>query len=345
MKVVPYINGRIFDIGVKSWNSESEQAACKAESGDLFIEEYGNDVKFSVMCPATQFWQHLLAGVSGKVVTDFNVAGVYIDQIGAADPVACFDPNHIHPPGGGSSWTTGYRALLSQVRSSVGPDKLLVTESNVEQLIGSVDTFLSLPAYSGDLDEIVPAFQYMYSNGLFVSAGAEFFELDVLMDNGEIFVKKLMKQFLFGSQLGWFSIGESSQLPSMQILDALEDTRNEIVLQAMQRLVRLRTEPLVNAVLGRGSIILEADPWTYAWQLEEHILRIQCNPTLKAKSLVVHDTARSLVRILRDMQWIGTNHRSVREGLVSLDIPAYACSVVHSKALADFDNRVVLVTS
>jgi hypothetical protein len=68
VKVAPYINGRIFDMGTDSWKAnhgEAQKAAAKNNNAifnatqsnlTLYEESYGSKAKFAVMCPDTDYW-------------------------------------------------------------------------------------------------------------------------------------------------------------------------------------------------------------------------------------------------------------------------------------------------
>lgn len=119
--VAPYINGRIFDIGIEKWKDDNAILyACKnvtatlnSNNYSIYGETYGSGASFAgnnnetihihnvimiylntyiyvciyilVMCPYTNYWQTTLIDVVEQLVTD-GVDAVYIDQIGAAEP-------------------------------------------------------------------------------------------------------------------------------------------------------------------------------------------------------------------------------------------------------------------
>ena len=97
VKVAPYVNGRIFDTGTKSWkenNMQGKRASAKFAApflgGDKnltgYIESYGSKVDFALMCPNATFWQEEMAKVVGTLAEGYDTDGVYIDQIAAAAP-------------------------------------------------------------------------------------------------------------------------------------------------------------------------------------------------------------------------------------------------------------------
>ena len=238
VRVAPYINGRIFDKGTASWtadNNAAQSAAAKkaapalgGENLGLYDESYGSLAKFAVMCPHTSLWQRTLAEVVDKLANTFGTDGIYIDQIAAAGPRPCWDPAHSHTLGGGDHWVTGYTEMLRQVRTAAGSDKILLTESNSEPFMNGINLFLTLVGFAtGDLPGgpgttvMVPAFQAVYG-GYVLPVGAEFFQADFVDPN--VFAAKIAAQYVFGAQLGWFSLGgRDNQHPSMGIHELLLD--------------------------------------------------------------------------------------------------------------------------
>ena len=239
--VVPYINGRIFDKGTGTWGTVGAAAAAKRATPAVvseqqlstYEESYGSEAKFAVMCPASKSWQTTIAEVVDKLTNTYGVDGVYIDQIAAAGPAPCWDPSHNHSLGGGDHWVSGYTAMLDMARHFAGNDKVLLTEANAEPFMGrGINLFLTLTGFaSGSFPSaptggttpanvIVPAFQSVYG-GYVLPMGAEFFRNDFLPDP-DVFAAKVAVQFVFGAQLGWFSLGgRDNQNPAMGIYDLL----------------------------------------------------------------------------------------------------------------------------
>eukprot|EP00466_Bigelowiella_natans_P008547 jgi/Bigna1/75549/fgenesh1_pg.35_\ len=258
VKVAPYINGRIFDVGTKSWASTAQAAAAKsakaafgAESLDYYNEQYGSEAVFAVMCPHSEYWQATVAEVTGKLAA-LGVDGVYIDQIAAAGPRPCWDPSHNHTLGGGSHWVSGYTRMLQRVREAVTEGRIVLTESNAEPFMSGVNLFLTLVGFdSGDLPPvqnssslIVPAFQAVYG-GYVLPVGAEFFQQDFL-PNPDVFAAKVAAQFVFGAQMGWFSLGgRDNQSPPMGTFELMMDAQYDAEMSYLRS--------LSNAKLAAGS--------------------------------------------------------------------------------------------
>ena len=276
VKVVPYINGRLYDTNVHSW-SVIKRSSAKQSDQTPYIENYGNGVNFAVMCPTTNHWQRTLQNVTSQLFDLFSVDGIYIDEVAAAAPSACHDQEHGHSIGGGAYWTEGYQELLDRTRMS---KKFIATESNVEQFIGYVDGFLALVAIGveGENSQIVPAFQAIYG-GSFTAFGAVFHRED--LKSGR-FKKVIALQFLLGVQLGWFSLfgsSNSSGFPIGGLLEELKLPQYSSDLRFLKDLIVARKHPIVSKFLinGRAGMRFPKD-WTQVWFLEGFALVLSVNP-------------------------------------------------------------------
>ncbi|MGC9203006.1 MAG: DUF6259 domain-containing protein, partial [Thermoproteota archaeon] len=216
VKVMPYINGRIFDINCKTWRMDDAEKYCAKESAPRinastlqnYIEVYGSGQKMVVMCPYTEYWQNKIAQIVTKLVEEFGVDGVYIDQVAAAEAKLCFDKTHGHPLGGGCYWVEGYHKLLEKARSNAKAkkyDAFLTSECNAECFINYLDGFLTWHSFQGDL---VPIFPAVYG-GWALTFGRTFSKED--LENPISFAAKVGQMFIFGAQLGWFSLYELTE--------------------------------------------------------------------------------------------------------------------------------------
>ncbi len=195
--VMPYINGRLWDTGIESFNS-AKSFTCKNLDGENYIEEYGSHRKLAPMCPYTQLWQDKINEICLRMRDDVGVNAIYIDQIGSAAPQLCFDPSHGHPLGGGTHWVDGYRKMLSRVRSMAAEKGLFITtENTAEPYMDNVHAFLT---WSQNNDTDVPLLPAVYSGytTYFSSPQAE-------SDSLVAFRAAQGRDFMFGCQIGWHS--------------------------------------------------------------------------------------------------------------------------------------------
>ncbi len=198
--VMPYINGRLCDPNSKTWNEEQgSRSAARQENGEPYTEVYGSKVPLNVMCPYTAQWQEKITGLVDRLTREIGVHGVYIDQIGAAYAVRCFNPDHGHPIGGGHFWVDGYRKLLNDVRSKLPKDRMITTEENAECWIDQFDALLLVN--TSPSVNIIPLFPSVYS-GRAITFGFLYFPKDDL-EKSLPFRMKMAKCFLYGAQMGW----------------------------------------------------------------------------------------------------------------------------------------------
>ena len=201
IRVMPYINGRLWDPRTDSWTAENAQAACaKDERLGRYEETYGSGVPLVVMCPYTEQWQAKVAGLVERLVNECGVDGVYVDQISAAAAVACFDPGHGHDVGGGGLWVEGYRRLLRRAREKLPPEAMLTTEESADPWIDLLDAFLLVNTPPAPA-QVIPLFPAVYG-GRTITFGFQYIAGDDL-DRGLAFRAKMARAFAWGAQLGW----------------------------------------------------------------------------------------------------------------------------------------------
>lgn len=205
--VMPYINGRLWDTrdrGLEDFEftGRALPATTKNGQGEPFTEQYGSkesdgsNVTLAVMCPTTALWQDQIRGILSQLFTEHRVAGVYIDQIAAAPPALCMDPNHGHPLGGGSWWNEGYWQMLDRIRQEKPAQAMLTTECNAEPFVRWFDGYLT---WHWQFDGQVPAFPAVYGGAIQMFGrayrGGPTKDLALRMKAGQ--------QLVFGEQIGW----------------------------------------------------------------------------------------------------------------------------------------------
>ncbi len=204
-RVMPYINGRLCDPNSKTWTQEgADKAAARQEDGKPYTEVYGSKVPLNVMCPATKQWQDKIAGIVDRLVNECGVDGVYIDQIGAAHAVRCFDKDHGHSPGGGAFWFDGYRKMLDQIRAKLPKDRMITTEENAECWNDQFDALLMVNTPSTGDRRIIPLMPVVYG-GRIITFGFQYMSGDDIPKSLP-FRAKMARAFLWGAQLGWINV-------------------------------------------------------------------------------------------------------------------------------------------
>ena len=215
IRVMPYINGRLWDTHDRGdydyqFSSIAKPNATKGWNGDYIDETYmskntkGEPVRLAVMCPSTAVWQEKVTELVHWITCDLGCDGVYIDQIGAAQPVACMDRTHPHRPGGGSWWYEHYYNLLDHVRLHASSQAGLTTEANGEVYSGHIGSFLvwhwsGLAGWSWKGDVNVPAFQAIYAE-----YQPTFGRCHNFKPEDDVSFRLMTAQSLcYGNQLGW----------------------------------------------------------------------------------------------------------------------------------------------
>jgi hypothetical protein len=131
-----YINSRIFDVYSDYFISIGRRWAIKDEAGDMTHEQYGPH-RFVVMCPAFREWQDYLIDIASWMVRCYGASGIYLDQLGSAEPLPCYDLAHDHMDIG--DFNLGYLRILKELLPrlrSMNPNSFLMIE-NCGDIYGS----------------------------------------------------------------------------------------------------------------------------------------------------------------------------------------------------------------
>lgn len=102
----------------KAWDRE----------GRLAKEKYTN-VTFAIGCPSDPVWQRTFAERLIYLVEEYDIDGIYIDQVCGCSSLPCYSGQHGHAKPN-LAWA-GYRTLLSDLREAIrkrNPDCYLATE-------------------------------------------------------------------------------------------------------------------------------------------------------------------------------------------------------------------------
>ncbi|GMQ62333.1 DUF6259 domain-containing protein [Vallitalea maricola] len=111
-----YINCRIFDLKSQFYLTYGNKMAMKKLNGDVYTENYGTE-SFAVMCPSHNQWQKHIIDTAVWMVKSYNATGIYLDQLGSAEPFPCYDKAHSHDTS--SEFNHGYRYMLSSIYDQI----------------------------------------------------------------------------------------------------------------------------------------------------------------------------------------------------------------------------------
>ena len=123
--LMPYTNGRLWDMEQASWHYAKADATLD-EKGEPYVEKYGPR-SFGVMCPAARGWQTCFSDYMIRLCDVTKCGYVYFDQITVSRAKPCFNPAHGHPLGGGTWWADGYRRLLTPIHDALAKRNVPIT--------------------------------------------------------------------------------------------------------------------------------------------------------------------------------------------------------------------------
>ena len=127
-KLSIYVNGRCVDPASTLRSSNRMEWAVQNMPGQPYRETYGS-VTFDVMCPGAEGWRSLFIQKLAYLLKEFNIDGIYIDQVSGARSLPCYAPGHDHakPNQAWSNYLLFMNQLLMQLKE-IKPDIFLATE-------------------------------------------------------------------------------------------------------------------------------------------------------------------------------------------------------------------------
>lgn len=230
--VMPYINAL-------SWETKDDysgkyqttfantgiKGSVKTLSGDVKVVEYPQThdgktyVQLAYMCPTDEVWQEIIKDVTKTLEKEFEVDGVYFDQISASHGNPCYDKEHGHTVGGGTFWEQGYQKMMDKICVDRPQNSFYFSEDNVEEYAKMFDGFLT---WRWGIANAVPAFPAIYA-GYVQMIGRSC--LGNKKDDVEFLKYSLAKSFVYGQQLGWFKADVIYNKKVMPFLKELVQTR------------------------------------------------------------------------------------------------------------------------
>ncbi len=165
-KVMPYINGRLWDISTPSYQSmNGKDEVVLTKDHQPYMETYASGAPNAVVCPSSDIWRNILIGLTENILDGaIRNDALYFDQVASARPVPCYNENHNHPVGGGDFWHYSFRNIFTNIRTFVGSDQIICTEQNAECFIDLFDLFLMGNTPMGRNWSPAPLFPLIYSD-------------------------------------------------------------------------------------------------------------------------------------------------------------------------------------
>ncbi|MFA5857498.1 MAG: DUF6259 domain-containing protein [Elusimicrobiota bacterium] len=228
--VMPYINGRLYDSENPEFETTGKPLAVKDSTGEVSIELYASKRKLCVMCPTAPGWRKIVLNLVKKLIKDYSIDGIYIDQIAIAPPKLCYDASHAHPVGGRDAWVRSYRKLLEQVKTygqKENPQFFITSEGNAEPYIDFIDNQLMVNCCG---DDMAPLFSAVYS-GYTSTFGMYYIAEHELKGDHQSFRARVAECFTFGAQLAWDLPSElffPSPTPAGEYLKTLAQARRAL---------------------------------------------------------------------------------------------------------------------
>lgn len=193
MRVVPYVNGFMWDADTESYRTKDVARAgalLDAYGREMATTSYGGQ-KLVFMCPASRLWRETLLDVSRELVGRYGVDGVYFDFLNPHNR-DCFAPGHGHHLGGGDFWSKSVQGLYRMIRremKAINPDFMMTGEKIAEPFIGLLDTFYC----SLGVDTTAPLFMAVYHDHALVYGAS----------GGDGDPVNTGRSFILGKQNGW----------------------------------------------------------------------------------------------------------------------------------------------
>ncbi len=155
-----YVNARLFDMKSDFFKSYGSRMAITNEKGKHKAESYFPNT-FTLNCPGDETWQHDLTDICDFAAEAYGAKGIYLDQLGSAEPFPCYQREHTH--GDIGDFNQGYLKILNDLRSRLrarDPDSYLMTENCGD--IYSAYTWGNLTWNGTDYDEFYNLFRYTF---------------------------------------------------------------------------------------------------------------------------------------------------------------------------------------
>lgn len=208
-----YVNARLFDMKSDFFKSYGSRMAITDEKGRHKTESYFPNT-FTLNCPGDNTWQHDLTDICDFAAEAYGAKGIYLDQLGSAEPFPCYQKEHSHEDTG--EFNRGYLKVLSDLRSRLrerDPDSFLMTENCGD--IYSAYTWGNLTWNGTDYDEFYNLFRYTFPEYVQVNmVNPRSWEKEELRRN-ELFYADIERCVLMGNIL-WIGLCSRFDNPKLK---------------------------------------------------------------------------------------------------------------------------------
>ena len=208
---MPYFNARIYGEGAKGYNEAKPFFACKRDGTVPGLRDGKKLHPYA--CVQTSFWQKLHSNLADKIVGEYDLGALYLDQAygsiitGQLAPGkggergGCYDSSHNHPLGITRSLIKAEHkriAMLLESAKKTCPKMVLCGEGNDEMFIDIMSSRL-LPAeiWNG----YIPLFQTVYHDYI-TSYGRRVDLVSPKNQNDPLPAMQIGWQLVMGNQIG-----------------------------------------------------------------------------------------------------------------------------------------------
>ena len=191
VSTMPYINANL-------WDSERSDF----DPADAVMDRNGKLITFSKtklaqICPSSTRFHSTIKNVVKTLSSDHHVAGIYLDQLSAVDPVVCHNPAHNHAYDTPTWWLDrGHYLMVNAVEDAGSKDSFITSEWANEAFVGKMDGML-VNNYVPETP--IPLFNAVYNEAVRTFGRFQWKGPDMV----KAYRMKLGQTLVFGSQLGW----------------------------------------------------------------------------------------------------------------------------------------------
>lgn len=197
-----YINARIFDKKDDYYKSLGKSMATIDRNGNEYVENYEPN-SFTISCPSDENWKNRLIDTAEFCVKGYETTGVYLDQLGSAEPFPCYNEKHTHKHIG--EFNIGQLEVLEKLHNRLienNSNSFILTE-NIGDIYSSY-TFANLTWNGAFFDEYYNVIKYIFPEFIQINmVNPRRYVHDVNLQN-EVFYKDLERAMLLGS-IFWYA--------------------------------------------------------------------------------------------------------------------------------------------
>ena len=162
-----YINSRLCNVKYEELKALYENGAAMRKDGSLYIEKYGADnLNFACMCSGDEAWQKRLADTVDYLTNTIGADSMYLDQLGMATGVMCYNKNHRHGADL-AAWNQGYEEILGRMREHYAQEgvALLFEGASDVHARGASGQLISTMFFNGAFPEL---YKYTFPDDVLV---------------------------------------------------------------------------------------------------------------------------------------------------------------------------------